>query len=211
MGLATAEETAPLTTPAATLVYTASSESQVCGGREEEGGRRREGGERDGGEERGMEERREGGERGREEGGREGGREERGRGKREGGRERREGGREEREKERTSLQHFSGSLASAYLSAITAPPPPPLRLSSHSPLSLSSLSSHSPYPPPSLFVSPLPLLPSLLTPWVQSLEVVIKSNFEGAIGGLSEEGWDNPGVWWEGGGSRACQQEMGSN
>ena len=48
VGLATAEETAPLTTPAATLVYTASSESWVEGGvrwrEEEEGRREREGG-----------------------------------------------------------------------------------------------------------------------------------------------------------------------
>ena len=38
VGLATAEETAPLTTPAATLVYTASSESWVEGGGGMEGG-----------------------------------------------------------------------------------------------------------------------------------------------------------------------------
>ena len=51
----------------------------------------------------------------------------------------------------------------------------------------SSLSSplHSLLPP-----SPLP---SPLTPWVQSLEVVIKSDFEGPIRRLSEEGWNNPG------------------
>ena len=156
-----------------------------------------------------MEERREGGERGREEGGREGGREERGRGKREGGKGEREGGRRERRRE----PHYNTSVAhwQVHISLLSRlPPPPSSSLLSLSPFSLLPLLSLS-LPPPSLFVSPLPLLPSLLTPWVQSLEVVIKSNFEGAIGGLSEEGWDNPGVWWEGGGSRACQQEMGSN
>ena len=95
----------------------------------------------------------------------------------------REGGR--RGKERTSLQHFSGSLANAYIHIyIYAIMPPPSVFPLTFPSSLSS-PLHSLLPP-----SPLP---SSLTPWVQSLEVVIKSDFEGPIRRLSEEGWNNPG------------------